>query len=131
MSKTKLFLDDVRFPERVYSYTGNKIYEEKGWNIVRNYNNFVGYITKMGVPDIISFDHDLASEHDVIQRKIAGNEINEINYSEFTELTGYDCAKWLVRYCDENNYKLPETILCHSMNPVGKRNILTLFNYGK
>jgi hypothetical protein len=49
----------------------------------------------------------------------------------FSEKTGYDCAKWLVNFCMDNNLKLPEYYV-HSMNPVGRRNILGyLDNYVK
>ena len=43
----KLFLDDIRKPPDV------------DWFIVRNYNQFIDWIDKNGLPDIISFDHDL------------------------------------------------------------------------
>lgn len=56
----KLYLDDVRPTppdyERVYDYNG-----------------FVGFITANGIPDFISFDHDLGPGK-----------------------TGHDCAKFLV-----------------------------------
>ena len=39
------------------------------------------------------------------------------------EKTGYDCAKWLVEYCLDNDLSLPKYQV-HSMNPVGKKNIL-------
>lgn len=38
------------------------------------------------------------------------------------EKTGYDCAKWLVEYCLDNNLKLPKWNI-QSANPVGKDNI--------
>ena len=47
---------------------------------------------------------------------------------EFKEKTGYDCAKWLINYCMDNQLELPETILIHSMNPVGSLNIKSLFD---
>ena len=43
------------------------------------------------------------------------------------EKTGYVCAKWLVEYCINNDLKCPE-YFCHSMNPVGKYNILGLLD---
>jgi hypothetical protein len=45
----------------------------------------------------------------------------------FKEKTGYDCAKWLVNYCLDNNQKLPNFII-HSMNPVGTKNISDYLN---
>jgi hypothetical protein len=87
--KYKLYLDDERFPK------------SEGWVIVRNYLQFINYITENGLPDMVSFDHDL------------GNAIDR---------TGYDCAKWLCEYCMENDLALPEFNI-HSGNPVGRDNI--------
>lgn len=54
--KKALYLDDVRTPtETLPGY--------KPWYVVRNYNEFVEWISKNGLPDFISFDHDLADEH--------------------------------------------------------------------
>ena len=40
-----LFLDDIRIPKDVYEYIKNDIYLSVDWDIVRNYNDFVQYIT--------------------------------------------------------------------------------------
>ena len=40
------------------------------------------------------------------------------------EKTGYDCAKWLVNECMIKGVKHPPYIV-HSMNPVGKQNIIS------
>ena len=45
-------------------------------------------------------------------------------YSSFKEKTGNDCAKWLSEYCVKNVVPLPDYYV-HSMNPVGKENILS------
>ena len=45
------------------------------------------------------------------------------------EKTGFDCAKWLVDYCLDNNKSLPLYNI-QSANPVGKSNIDSLLiNY--
>ena len=51
----KLFLDDVRNPRDV------KWAEMPlgPWVIVRNYDDFVKYITSNGLPEFVAFDHDL------------------------------------------------------------------------
>lgn len=100
---TKLFLDDCRSAP------------DSTWIVVRNYDQFVAFIEKHGVPDVISFDHDLGAEH---YPKCTADLEKEIDYSKYTEKTGYDCAKWLVA-----NYSLPESCVVHSMNPVGSKNI--------
>jgi hypothetical protein len=42
-------------------------------------------------------------------------------------ISGYDCAKWLVEYCMDNDLDLPNWIV-QSANPVGKDNINGLLN---
>jgi hypothetical protein len=93
----KLYLDDIRNPK------------SKGWTVVRNYEEFVQYIDQNGLPDEISFDHDL------------GEDVK----------TGYDCAKWLCEYCWMNGIPIPPYNV-HSANPVGRDNIIgTLKSYEK
>ena len=49
-NKLYLYLDDVRTPKA------------DNWEVVRNYDEFTTYITRHGIPDLISFDHDLGEE---------------------------------------------------------------------
>jgi len=82
----RLYLDDLRpTPE--------------GFDRVYNYEEFVEYLERKGLPDFISFDHDLGED-----------------------LSGYDCAKYLVDYCLAHQFPLPNYQV-HSQNPVGKENI--------
>jgi hypothetical protein len=118
-----LFLDDFRQPVDAFLHTGNPIYNKVQWMIVRNYDEFRHYIQRNGMPQIVSFDHDLADEHYGMQE-----HLDEIEYLMFQEKTGYDCAKWLINYCIDTNEKLPATILIHSMNPAGSLNIKSLFD---
>lgn len=127
----KLFLDDKRNPVHCVTYMQarigikNPIYLQNDWLIARNYTSFVNTIESMGLPEFISFDHDLADEHykDLI-------DSGEVNYNSYTEKTGYDCAKWLVGYCIDHKLSLPE-IAVHSMNPVGTNNIINYLNQGR
>lgn len=102
MTKTLLWLDDYRDPYdkktdwMVYSPIGRKV--DVIW--VMSYQEFIDHIMIHGLPDGICFDHDLGS----------------------TELSGYDCAKWLVNYCLDNNKKIPPYGI-QSSNPVGRENI--------
>src|SRR5260370_23147301 len=103
----KLFLDDTRpAPDR-------------SWDVVRSYDAFVHYIKQHGVPDLISFDHDLHWTHYYPE----GGEfaVQEIPYERYAVKTGYDCAKWLV----ENGYKLKGWRV-HSSNVMGAANISRL-----
>ena len=103
--KAYLFLDDIRMPIDASTYAESRginpaIY--KGvWIIVRDYLQFIEWITKNGLPELISFDHDLG---------------------EADEHTGMDCAKWLVNYCLDNSCVLPKWAV-HSANPAGYDNI--------
>ncbi len=117
-----LFLDDFRYPEDCFEYTHNTLYLLEDWVTVRSYDEFVKYIQENGLPEMISFDHDLADEHYGIH-----DHLEEMEYATYQEKTGYDCAKWLINYCMDNNKKLPATILIHSMNVAGSQNIKSLF----
>lgn len=127
MNKILLFLDDYRIPLNCATYmhykTDCKVYHEK-WNIVRSYKQFVEFIEANGLPDIISFDHDLA---DVVELKEELDPNEWFNFSENREYTGLDCAKWLIDYCIKHKKDLPKYIV-HSANPIGAKRISDLLN---
>lgn len=116
MTKRLLFLDDLRYPIDAYHYTKQDIFLRDDWEIARNYHQFVSSIIEEGLPEFISFDHDLADE-----------DYLESDSHEIPEKTGYECAKWLINYCMDHNAELPK-FFSHSMNPVGKENIESLLN---
>jgi hypothetical protein len=129
MKNGKLFLDDFRNPKDAINLVPtkfNKSYWGDDWDIVRNYDEFVQYIKDNGVPEFVSFDHDLADEHhnDLFSDKnwFLDDSKIELAYQEYKEKTGLECAKFLVDYCVDENQSLPE-YLVHSANPVGKKNI--------
>lgn len=101
-----LFLDDYRDPPK-----------GRDWIVASDYNAFCEIIQRLGVPQFISFDHDLADVH-------YGHLEGVIPYNDFTEKTGYHCAMWLIEYCRENGCDIPPCNV-HSMNPVGAQNIRT------
>lgn len=126
----KLFLDDERTPAKVYGFTKNPIYEEN-WHIVTDYDEFIRYIQNCEnrLPSHISFDHDLGE--DVAKTLVKwGHSKKKARQYKKNLKSGYDCAKWLIEYVDDHNYPLPE-ILVHSQNPVGKENIISLFEFYK
>jgi hypothetical protein len=107
-----LFLDDIRFPADV-AYD-HRFGPYKDVIICRNYDDAVWLVEQRGLPDFVSFDHDLADEH----------------YGKDTgEKTGYTFAKWLCNYMLEryidNGLLIPASFdyRVHSMNPVGAENI--------
>ena len=94
-----LFIDDERFPPRVlYRPEGN--INEEDWKIARNLGEVQIYVDVFGMPDLISFDHDLGKN----------------------EPTGKDIANWLVEQDIEGTNLLPDNFdfVVHSMNPIGK-----------
>lgn len=97
----KLFLDDLRsLPDDTY-------------DLVRNYDEAILYVKKFGIPNFISFDHDLG-----------------IDSQETLLPTGYDFAKWLVEMDMDNKYVFPcdFDFIVHSANPIGKVNIERYLN---
>ena len=109
----KLWLDDTRPTP-----------DDEEWDRVRNYEEFTHYIETYGVPELISFDHDLGGQH---YRDLFGDKKKTLLEEGFTEKNGYDCAKWMVK----NNHMIKDYGV-HSMNPIGKLNIETLlFNWKK
>lgn len=116
----KIFLDDSRVPYDVFRLTINPLYEKnESWVLLEDYNEFVSHINKYGIPDLISFDHDLEQSH-----YLPINQ-NNINYRDMTVKCGYHCLEWLINYCQDKKTKLPE-ILIHSMNIEGKKNMIKL-----
>ena len=110
--KTLLWLDDIRDPNtekwnnEIAKYIINPLTVNIIW--VKKYHYFVNYIKENGLPDIISFDHDLSDIH--------------INKSTYKEKTGMDCCKFLVNYCIDNKLDLPQFNI-HSSNPIGAENM--------
>ena len=104
--KKLLWLDDYRNPmEGQWLVFSPITLEDIEVFWVKSYQEFVNWILVNGLPDAICFDHDLGDLYDNIEEK-----------------TGYDCAKWLIDYCIDNNVKLPLYNI-QSANPVGKENI--------
>ena len=94
----RMFLDDCREP-RVENFD----------IICRSYSDAIMYVKTNGIPEFISFDHDLGDDG-----------------------TGYDFAKWLVEQDINGIFAFPEdfSFNVHSANPIGKKNIESyLTNY--
>lgn len=97
----KLYLDDLRpLPNDSYF-------------LVRSYDEAVNYVKQNGIPNFISFDHDLG-----------------VNENDNLLPSGYDFAKWLVEMDMENIFIFPNdfSFFVHSANPIGKTNIETYLN---
>ncbi|HEY9116271.1 MAG TPA: cyclic-phosphate processing receiver domain-containing protein [Roseivirga sp.] len=100
----KLFLDDIREVEWIYENQKTGAFE-----VVRNYDEFVEYIKKNGLPDFISFDNDLGLDENGI---VAPD--------------GYAAVKWLVYESGLDLKNLEFKV--HSANPVAAEQIRGLLN---
>jgi len=116
----KLFLDDIRQPYDVFRLNMDlDYYKNSEWNIVKSYSEFVDFISKNDIPNMVSFDHDLSYEH-----YLPKNQEN-IDYDDIEEKTGYDALKWMVEYCKKENKSIP-TIKFHTQNTEGEKNMKKL-----
>lgn len=99
----KLYLDDIRNPA------------DTTYIVARTVKEAQHLVEKYGVPEHISFDHDLGVD-----------ELDNLLPN------GYDFAKWLVEMDMDGNIELScaFTFTVHSQNPVGAENIrVYLSNY--
>lgn len=104
-----LFIDDERNPEDVTWAPRNTGYEHRRWVIARSFSDAVTIIRGYGVPNFVSFDHDLGEN----------------------QLTGHDITKQLVgwdTYGGGPSIPADFSFFVHSQNPVGKANIEGLLN---
>lgn len=97
----KLYLDDIRSP----------CYD--GFVVVRSVKEAINFVLENGMPDFISFDHDLGCSYD-----------GQIYPS------GYDFAKWLVEADISGAVDISDdfSFAVHSQNPVGAKNIEALLS---
>ena len=114
--RLKLYLDDVRTPN------------DKAWDVVRNYDEFVLYINLHGLESIeaISLDHDLG-EQAMIEYYTNVKNNYTLDYNNIHERTGYDCCKYLVNVSLTKHIPLPQ-IYVHSANPIGSANMMGYIN---
>jgi len=125
--KVLLWLDDVRNP---FLNEEGKLPEFTGtieW--VRNFAELKAWLYENKLPDIVSFDHDLADEHYTPEFFWNDYELSkkyqEWRESFYREATGQDCARYLKAFCKSIHKPLPE-IHVHSDNPVGRDKILEI-----
>jgi hypothetical protein len=92
-----IYIDDMRQP-----FIHNAIWVKSYDEAVAAMRNAVE-VMNMPITLTIDFDHDLGEEK-----------------------SGYDCAKWLIDWCLENGYGVPDYDI-QSSNPVGRQNIESVF----
>lgn len=122
-----LFLDDIRTPAQVAEFikspTLRQKYESYPWYVARSYQEFVERILNAGVPTHVSLDHDLSERQ--YGKEMTHEEMAEYYQRKNREMTGYDALKWLIAHCKTKNAKIPFCYI-HTMNPVGKENMMEL-----
>ena len=98
MKRIVIFIDDLRIPSLYVDCKKNNVFQ------AFNYDEFVGIIDylyeRYGHIDEVWFDHDLGED----------------------SKNGYDCAKYLIEFCENHNMELPEWHI-QSSNPSGRENI--------
>lgn len=94
----KLFVDDKL--EIPYMYD-----DPDDWIIVETYDEAIAQL-ETGKVRVLSLDHDLG----------------------MMSLDGYQIALWIEQKVAREVFTPPETLLCHSANPAGKRNIELAFH---
>jgi len=126
--KTLLYLDDKRNPKK-QTHIDTSSFGKVIW--AKGYVDFVNWIYIHGLPDSISFDHDLSPEHYAPEEHWVGTYRiwRDENLTLFP--TGLTCARFLVRYCTKYKCELP-TWTVHSLNPIGAYEIvLELMTYAE
>lgn len=116
IEKKRIYLDDVRTPL------------QDDWVVVRNYDEFVSKIRLVGLDNIevISLDHDLGDSA-MVEYYNNVKDNYQLDYTNITEKTGYDCCKFLVSESMSKNIPLPQ-IYVHSANPIGSANMMGYIN---
>ena len=115
MNHTLLWLDDIRDPNTnnwLDRFSPVKPIYDYYVVWVKSYKEFKDWIDSNGLPAAVCFDHDLGDVGD-------------------NEKTGYDCAKYLVQFCIDNDLDIPKFGIQSSNGP-GADNIRAyLSNYHK
>lgn len=105
MTSIFLFVDDLRNVSDVYDHACVPRFD-----VVRDIGGAKSWIVEHGIPEFISFDHDLADDDH--------------------RTTGYALAKWIVDEVLDGHLEFPVNFKyqVHSANPVGRANIAGLLD---
>ena len=127
--KYNLFLDDERHPIKSIDYLRKidgfgELYLLEEWILVTNIEEFMHEIKTNGLPQLLSFDHDLG---EIISDKDIGKKRKQ-RKNRVLQPSGMDCAKWLTEYCMLHEMKLCSEIKVHSANPQVAENIRSLLD---
>lgn len=92
------------------------------WLLAKSYKEFCFLLDNLGIPDMVSLDHDL-DETAMEECMLAIGQGREFNYAFVKEKTGLDCVKYLIKKCGEAGVKIPKYHI-HTANPNGAANML-------
>jgi hypothetical protein len=98
MNKVKLFIDDDAGKPGIASFRNPP---DDSWMVARSSSEAIALIKAHGVPEIISFDHDLGLLVD----------------------GSVDTSMKVIDYLIDNHYDSEVEFLIHSQNPIGALNI--------
>lgn len=93
-----LFIDDERFPPV-------QLRDRRMWVTVRSSEEAMQFVRDHGIPNFISFDHDLGGDD-----------------------TAMKFLHAFIEYCMDNNTQFPREYYVHSQNPIGRDNIKSLMD---
>lgn len=111
--KYYLFLDDNRLP--IYIQDNPNVPKHVPWTTVKSYMEFVEIIEDQGLPEFISYDHDLCYEAIREFLRIEGTN-QPFNYKRpFMKKTGMDCLEYVLDICKKYNIQHPPYFV-HSSN---------------
>ncbi len=124
-----MFLDDMRNPEHAYLHLDTGIpkvslvqhsdIHQDDWVIARTYDEFVKCVTYLGLPDVVSFDHDLDEEH-IKHYFTVTQDTGVIEYGNLKEKTGKHCADYLVQEWKKQGKPKEIKTFVHSANRWGQ-----------
>ena len=130
--KKIIWIDDIRDP-----FTGDWLKRTIPFHILqenpeviwcKSYDEFVDFLNNnaasINMDEVwVSFDHDLgkATEKYFL---LQGYTKKEARAMKGKELTGYDCAKYMIYFIIDRELTIPQYSV-HSSNPVGRDNIIS------
>ena len=97
-----LFLDDIRSLKDTYNYMKDPRYNTLDWVIVRNFEQFKNTIDNKGIPNLVSYDHDLQDVEEFAPIK---------GYQGLYEISNYGNVKSIARNTSKGGILKPNKTL--------------------
>ena len=119
-------MPDANFHDKVYHMNYLWLDDERpapvkeGWDWVKDYETFVGFIGCNPVPPLASLDHDLCDQHYEAYIRAVRSGIHPADGMRDWEGCGLSCVQAMI----EHDW-LPATVVVHTMNVWGQANMVT------